>query len=168
MIIKIAGLSDGVHNFSFDEAIEEIGLKKPFFGNFHLDAELTKSHNQLVLSAEITLNAEFECDRCTANYESVVKSKYRMVYFFGKEPAGDDEVNIKYLPHEADKIKLDEELRDYSVLAIPMKMLCKEDCKGLCRNCGSDLNEVSCGCADQEIDARWMPLQELKSKLNNN
>ena len=49
-----------------------------------------------------------------------------------------------------------------------MKRLCKEDCKGLCVKCGSDLNEKQCECEDSEIDDRWKVLTELKNKLNKN
>ena len=168
MIIKISNLSDGVHNFSFDEPVSLIGLSEPFFGNFRLDAELEKSHNQVILKAEISLNANFDCDRCNSNYNSVIYSNYKMVYLFGKEPVADNGLNITYLPIETDKINLDQELRDYSLLAIPMKKLCREDCKGLCPSCGKDLNEGKCDCSDKEIDARWLPLNELKNKLSNN
>ena len=83
-------------------------------------------------------------------------------------PALDNGLNITYLPLETDKVNLDQELRDYSLLAIPMKKLCREDCKGLCPSRGKDLNEGKCDCSDKEIDARWLPLNELKNKLSNN
>lgn len=168
MNIKIAGIGEGVHHFEFDEAIEKIGLSEPFFGNYEIDAEFTKTRNQLILNAEINLNAKFECDRCSADYNSVIKSQYQMVYIFGNAPEDFEDSNIIYLNPEADRIDLSQEIKDYSVLAIPMKKLCKEDCKGLCRSCGKDLNEGDCGCADKEIDARWLPLQDLKKKLNIN
>jgi uncharacterized protein len=169
MIIKISNLSDGVHNFSFDEPVGTIGLTEPFFDNFKLEAEIMKSHNQIILNAEIKLNAEFDCDRCTVNYKTMLSGKYQMVYLFGKKPEDDDEgFNIKYLPLETDKIDLTQDLRDYAVLAIPMKKLCMEDCRGLCPECGKSLNETECNCGEKEIDARWLPLMELKKKLSNN
>jgi len=169
MIIKIAGLGDGVHQYEFDEAIGEIGLEKPFVGNFKLDAELNKARNQIVLKAGLTLNAEFECDRCGSQYQSVLKTDFQMVYLFGSIPEdNNEELNIVYLPHDADKINMKNEVKDYAILAIPMKKLCQENCKGLCPVCGKDLNEGSCNCSMKEYDSRWLPLQDLKNKLNNN
>ena len=77
-----------------------------------------------------------------------------MVYMIGMEPEDSDSINIAYLPPDADKIILDDDVRDYVLLGIPMKKLCKDDCKGLCIKCGKNLNEGDCGCNDEEIDAR--------------
>ena len=87
---------------------------------------------------------------------------------FGQEPDDNDSIDISYLPLEADKIDITKDVRDYALLAIPMKKLCKEDCKGLCVNCGKNLNEGDCNCSKDMIDPRWLPLQELKNKLNIN
>ena len=168
MIIKIAGLGDGIHQYEFDEAVSELGLEKPFFGNFKLDAELNKTRNQVILKAGLTLNADFECDRCGSQYHSVIKTDFQMVYLFGRVPEEGEELNVVYLPHEADKINLKNEVKDYAILAVPMKKLCSEDCKGICPTCGKDLNKGNCNCSEKEDDTRWLPLQELKNKLNNN
>ena len=167
MIIKIANLSEGVHNLSFDEDVSEIGVSEPFYGTCKVDVKLSKSHSQIVLDAELNLDANYQCDRCGRIYKAKVKSSYQMVYLFGKEPEGDDEFNLTYLPVDADKINIVNEVRDYALLAIPMKKLCKDDCKGLCPKCGKDLNEGDCHCTKDELDPRWAPLEKLKNKLNN-
>ncbi len=168
MIIKISNLSDGVHNYTFNDSVKEIGLSEPFYDNFTVDVELKKSHNQIILDSEILLKANFICDRCSNEYQSELRTNYRMVYLFGMEPNDNDAIDISYLPLEADKIDISKDVRDYSLLAIPMKKLCSEDCKGLCAKCGKDLNEGNCNCGSEEIDPRWLPLQELKNKLSTN
>jgi uncharacterized protein len=168
MIIKISGLKDGIYDFNFDDDISELGLEAPFFGNFITKISLNKSHNQIVLTTNLSLNANFDCDRCSSNYNKVLKSEFRMVYFFGKEPVDNDSINTVYLPLDADKIDLRAELRDYAVLSIPMKNLCKEDCLGLCYKCGKNLNEGECDCEKSNIDSKWQPLIELKKRLNTN
>jgi len=67
---------------------------------------------------------------------------------------------------DTDKIDLDEYIRDYAVLAVPMKNLCSEDCKGLCPKCGKNLNEGTCNCSEENIDPRWESIQKLKTKNN--
>ncbi len=168
MKIKISNLSDGIHNFNFDEPAADVGLEEPFFGNISIDVELNKIHSQIVLNAKIRMQAEFECDRCTNNFTSTLTYSYKMVYLLGTEPENTEAINLTYLPADADKITLDFDVRDYAMLAIPMKKLCKEDCKGLCVKCGKDLNEGDCGCKREEIDERWLPLLELRNKINNN
>jgi uncharacterized protein len=172
MIIKISGLRDGIYDFDFDNDISELGLEAPFFGNFITKISLNKSHNQIILTANLSIKANFDCDRCSSNYERVLNSKFQLVYFFGKEPVDSDSINTAYLPLEADKINLRAELRDFAVLSIPMKNLCKEDCLGLCYKCGKNLNEGECDCGkttgNRWIDSKWQPLIELKKRLNNN
>lgn len=168
MIIKISNLSEGVHSFDFNEDVKEIELDEPFFGNALVNVKLNKLHNQIVLEADVSVKAKFECDRCTADFDSVLKTNYRMVYLSGIKPDGNDDANVTYLKADSDKISLDADVRDYALLSVPMKKLCKEDCKGLCPNCGKDLNKGDCGCTNGKADDRWQPLMELKNKIINN
>ncbi len=168
MKIKISNLSEGVHNFYLDEDVNELDLCEPFLGKCKVDIELNKLHNQIILNANLTLNAGFDCDRCNKNFVTVLTGSYQMVYMFGTEPVESESLNVTYLPLDADKIDLTGDIRDYALLAIPMKKLCKEDCKGLCVKCGKDLNEGECACEFKDVDPRWLPLTELKNKINNN
>lgn len=168
MIIKISGLADGVYNYNFDEPVKEIGLDEPFFGNIKVDLELNKSNNQIVIKADLVVGAKFDCDRCTAEFSTELNSEYQMVYLADETPEESESVNIAYLSTETDKIDISGEVRDYAVLAVPMKKLCSPDCKGLCPQCGKDLNKESCSCAEKDIDERWRPLMELKNKFNIN
>jgi uncharacterized protein len=58
-------------------------------------------------------------------------------------------------------------VREELLLAAPRYVLCREECKGFCPQCGKDLNDGPCGCA-RAADARWHPLQALKDKLSSN
>ena len=49
-------------------------------------------------------------------------------------------------------------------LAMPMKFVCREDCRGLCYKCGADLNEGACLCKNEEIDSRMSALLEFRQK----
>ena len=85
---------------------------------------------------------------------------------FDKKEVDESETNVKYLSPADDKIDLTEDVIDYSKLAIPMKKLCKDDCKGLCIKCGTNLNQEKCSCNNEEMDSVWEPLLNLKDKLN--
>lgn len=168
MIIKISNLSEGLHGFEFTEKASELDLGEPFFGNIEVKADLNKMHSQIILQAEIAAQVKFSCDRCTKNFEKTLSSAYKMVYLFGSGWEENNDVNITFLSPEADKIILDNDVRDYALLSVPMKKLCKEDCKGLCSGCGKDLNEEKCNCPKDATDERWLPLMELKNKINTN
>jgi uncharacterized protein len=168
MVIKISNLNEGIHNLEFEEKIDELELKEPFSGKYVAEVKLTKLHNRIILDINLNTTAFFECDRCGVNYNSNLQNKFQMVYLFGDFPVESDSDNIVYLPPDADKIKLNKELRDYAILSIPMKKLCSEDCKGLCYTCGKNLNDGSCDCESLQVDLRWRPLVELKNKMNFN
>ncbi|QQS38230.1 MAG: DUF177 domain-containing protein [Ignavibacteriales bacterium] len=166
MIIKISSLSDGEHNFEFIEKSENVGLTNPFEGDTRIVLKLRKTHSQVIIDNELSINCGFECDRCGTEFKQNIVTNYQIVYLFGKEPVESDAVNVIYLPVDADKIDLKPEIIDYATLAVPMKKLCREDCKGLCYKCGKNLNAGECGCSENTTDIRWQPLADLKDKLN--
>ncbi len=168
MKIKISNLSDGSHQFRFVEPVNTLGLELPFEGSIEVDVEINKAHNQLILDSSILVNTVFECDRCTASFSKALRTNYEMVYMLGVNPVESESDNIAYLSAEADSIDISDDVRDFTILAVPMKKLCSEDCKGLCSRCGKNLNEDDCTCSKDETDARWRPLMELKNKLNTN
>ena len=168
MKIKISGLENGTYEYDFKDDIEKIDLTKPFIGNYNTNVVLNKFDDQIILEASTTAGANFICDRCGREFMQFVRSKYKMIYLLRSIEDAEEEINITYLSPDTHIINLSNDVRDYMILSIPMKRLCKEDCKGLCVKCGSDLNEKQCECEDSEIDDRWKVLTELKNKLNKN
>lgn len=168
MVIKISSLSEGSHNLEYEDKIDELELKEPFSGNYLAEVKLTKLHNRIILDIGLETKAFFDCDRCGVNYNSNLRNNFQMVYLFGDFPEESSSDNTIYLQPDSDKINLKKELRDYAILSIPMKKLCKEDCKGLCYRCGKNLNVSSCECESKEVDPRWQPLIEIKDKMKLN
>ena len=75
------------------------------------------------------------------------------------------EAEIGY--YQGEGLLLEDLLREQVLLAVPLKVICREDCKGLCPHCGKNLNEEgACSCADELEDPRWAALKEIRSKLN--
>jgi uncharacterized protein len=58
-------------------------------------------------------------------------------------------------------------LREQVLLAVPLRAICREDCKGLCPQCGANLNEKRCSCAEPVEDPRWSGLKDLRGKLEH-
>lgn len=168
MIIKISNLSNGEHNFVFEDKVNVLDLENPFYGKFKSTLLLNKLHDQIILSVTTDLKVKYECDRCGCEFKSNLKSDYKMVYLMNEAPVETESLNVSYLSREADKIDITNDVREFALLSVPMKKLCKEDCKGLCPKCGIDLNTGKCTCTTEEIDPRWKPLMELKDKLNLN
>jgi len=165
MIVKITNLPVGIHALRFEKTVEELQLDEPFVDNLILDCKLDKSQHQIVVSCKLMVFTQLICDRCNVEFVKEYLSNFTLLYLFGKDIDNKD-VNVKYLSPSDDKIDLTEDVLDYIKLAIPMKKICKEDCKGLCVKCGTILNQNKCDCHDDDTDPIWDPLLKLKDKLN--
>ena len=66
------------------------------------------------------------------------------------------------IPFTGEELDLCEAVQEQVIMALPVRPLCREDCRGLCPVCGADLNEESCTCAEKTVDPRWKALSELK------
>ena len=101
-----------------------------------------------------------ECVRCRT--ETIVPLNFTLdeLFFYPPQsaPPGENRVG------EDGMIDLAPLVRELSLLSLPTKVLCREDCLGLCQECGANLNDGDCGCAPDEIDPRLAALQQL---LNN-
>lgn len=167
MKIKISGFEFGVNELNYTGKVEEIGLEEPFFGNYELDLSIDKSHQQLLLDANLRVKAKFDCDRCTAEFESERDIYFTVLYLFDEKSSETDDPDVFYLSREADKIDITSELYDYAYLDIPFKKLCSEDCKGLCPKCFTDLNKGECKCEKDDFNPVWKDLEKLKDELKD-
>jgi len=168
MIIKISNLNEGEHDFVFEDKVDVLDLDEPFYGKYKSSIILNKLHDQLILSVTSIFKVKYECDRCGTEFKASLKNDYKMIYLMNEAPEETGSLNVSYLSKDADKINILSDVREFALLTIPMKKLCKENCKGLCYRCGKDLNKETCNCNTQEIDPRWKPLLNLKDKLNLN
>ncbi|MCC8043240.1 MAG: DUF177 domain-containing protein [Oscillospiraceae bacterium] len=98
----------------------------------------------LLLSYSVSFTLNAQCDRCLAEFEKELcfESEYVLVRELSSSDDGDE-----YIVTEGDSLDLDELAVDDLLLQMPTRLLCKEDCKGLCPVCGADLNVTDCGCA---------------------
>lgn len=100
------------------------------------------------LTAEYTISAP--CDCCAADIER--KESLPLTYVVVQETEGEDTED--FVVAEDQKVDLDPLVRDDIVIRYPSKLLCSPDCKGLCPNCGKNLNEGDCDCAKEQTDPR--------------
>ena len=166
--IKVSNLANGRYDFDFNGKAIDLEIPEPYTGDYHTSVVLDKFENQIIIDVETGITADLTCDRCAADFQSVINSKYKMVYLFQSNfsESEDEKEDIVYLHPDTDKIELDSDVRDFAILAVPMKRLCSENCKGLCPRCGENLNDGSCNCDEKIIDPRWESLQKLKTKNN--
>ncbi len=166
MEIKFINFSDNVHNIDLCESTKNLGLEEPFFGEALLNCKMDKTPVQVILNCNLKVKAKLNCDRCMEKFESVFENNFQLSYFFGYDSEASESDNVFYLPLDSVKIKLDQEVREYSVLSVSMKKLCNEDCKGLCPICGVNLNDEDCNCVVEKTKPVWDQLKKLKDITN--
>ena len=122
------------------------------------------------LQGELSTSLELPCARCLDPVLSDVSRSFDLLY----RPLGSDagseeqavtgpEAEIGY--YEGDHLLLEDVLREQVLLAVPLKTVCTEACKGLCPHCGKNLNEGPCSCEPVAADPRWDALKEIRDKL---
>jgi uncharacterized protein len=121
---------------------------------------------EIRIRAHVKVEMEADCDRClepaTFPIEEDFVLLYRPMADSAAEEAELDEDESEVGFYEGDGVELNDVLREYLLLALPMQRLCSEACKGICPDCGQNLNQQQCGCAAKKVDDRWEALKQLK------
>lgn len=150
MKINISNLSEGVHEYVFEESPSQIELDDRFSKSVSVQVELEKRRRQLFLTGSVKTVGRFVCDRCLDDFESVISFVYRMTYVYDASDAGEvDKDELTVIHSSTNEIKIDEDVRECVLVAVPLKLLCKEDCAGLCGTCGVNLNHETCNCPER-------------------
>ena len=136
------------------------------------EVRLTRTDRSILVQGTLNTEIELTCSRCLSPFSCPLTLNIEDEYFptadiFSGRPLP--------LPDEPDCFTIDEQhildlteaVRQYALLATPMKPLCHEDCAGLCPTCGYNLNQGACNCPSQEIDPRWAKLSRMALAKND-
>jgi uncharacterized protein len=123
------------------------------------------------LTADLEYQQTLSCTRCLQPIHQQLENQIDLRIQVGFREFGggeheleETEMNVLVLNEE--ELDTDLVLKDHLALNFPMKGLCKEDCAGLCPECGVDRNQVLCGCDNDAPDPRWSALKLLGSADN--
>lgn len=123
---------------------------------------ISKSGRRFVLQLKYSGQVTVSCDRCLEPFEYSFAGQLTQMLEKGEaiEAAEDDDgQELRFF--EGDSVDIDPIVADDIVLNLPLRMLCKPECEGLCQNCGQNLNTGSCACELDTVDPRMAALQEL-------
>ena len=115
----------------------------------------------LVMTGSIETTIHGTCDRCAADFDREVQFPIDVILV--TELANEENEDEWVFPLEGDSADLDDIVRTVFVLNLDSKLLCKEDCQGLCCRCGKNLNDGPCSC-QKELDPRFAALKQLLEK----
>ncbi len=121
---------------------------------------------------DMSTRVEVACARCLDPVARDIARNFDLLYRPLGADAGREEISVTQAEAEigyytGDGVLLEDILREQLLLEVPIKVVCREDCKGLCPQCGQNRNQGSCNCVTQAEDPRWDALRGLRDKLGH-
>ncbi len=156
-VLKNFGESMEVSGEATLPEVKKMGAE-PVFSKLTFSGKLTNIGGVLQLSLKARGSYDVLCSRCAKNISNEFEKEFTEL-LVNEETAGEkDDDAVVFSGHE---VNISDIVLANVFLSLPSVFLCKEDCKGLCPKCGTDLNESNCSCADDEIDPRWEALKNF-------
>ena len=137
------------------------GVSYPVSEPVLAEGDVRNTAGVLVMQGSIATTIHGICDRCASEFHRKVEFPIDVVLVTKLESEENEDEWV--FPLEGDSADLDDIVRTVFVLNLDSKLLCKEDCKGLCPQCGKNLNDGPCNCR-KELDPRFAALKQLLEK----
>jgi uncharacterized protein len=140
-----------------------------FTGRIQGDLTVVREYENIRVTGRVAVPLALSCSRCLADYVSFVDTNFTI--FFRKESAvtasEDDELELGEMDllsssYSGDEIDLTHEIEEQIAMEVPLKPLCSDSCKGLCHECGTDLNTSSCSCKAEPVSLKFNALKDFK------
>lgn len=159
--VRLAGISDGVHELTFEVPPADIDLPSEFGREVNVRIEVDKTHHQVGVHAFVHTIAQYPCDRCLEPVSIDVETDFRIVYVHDNSAeGGEDDRDIRAIDPGDPVADLAEDVREAALLCIPMRVVCGEDEHGeaLCRDAIPSDRDAD---AQAKEDPRWDKLKSL-------
>ena len=150
----------GKKPLQFDAEPAELDITEtelPIDGKIRIDGEISNVGDVLLLQARVSASVNRMCSRCLKEFTADSSAEVVEKFY----PSGSPGVEKDAYVYEADIVDITEPLRESLLLAEPLKVLCKEDCLGICPVCGADRNTHPCSCDTGTIDPRLAALKQF-------
>ncbi|MGQ0815900.1 MAG: YceD family protein [Gemmatimonadota bacterium] len=126
--------------------------------------EVQLATHDVVVLGRLEGEAEVACRRCLVPVRAPIDQEVTLLFREGVAPVDAEAEEIYPLPARGNELDLSAALREHLLLAVPEFLECQDACKGLCPNCGVNLNETTCSCERTQADDRWSALRQLSQK----
>jgi uncharacterized metal-binding protein YceD (DUF177 family) len=157
MKINISGLSEGVHQYDLSSPAGELGLEPNFIGDAAAHITLEKSIHQILARVNASVKGVFVCDRCAEEFTDDVKTSFVTVFSWEQTEEREEDDDFLILRKEDNFIDLSGPVAEYLKLAVPVKLLCKNNC--------TIPDHVAA--EEQSADPRWEKLHSLLKTEKN-
>lgn len=142
--------------YSIDLSDYELFDDKPFITPVSVKGVVFNRAGIVTLNYSISFRLKLNCDRCFLQFERDFAYSFEQILVTSLNTDNDEFIVVPDMELDLDPLILSDIL-----LSLPSKLLCSEDCKGLCQKCGANLNQTSCLCKQTDIDPRLAKLSEF-------
>lgn len=131
------------------------------------ECRLMRTKDSILTTCKLDTEVELTCNRCASRFRQPIHLEFEEEYVptvdvnSGETLAAPEEPGA-FTIDEHHILDISEAVRQYALLAVPLKALCSVKCAGLCQTCGKNLNEGPCECPAEEPDPRWAGLRKLQ------
>lgn len=115
--------------------------------------------SRFVLRGELEATGEATCDRCLGRFALTFTAPVELVILCDAGSV-DDDGETPVIHQRQGEVDLTDAVREAVALAVPLQRICREECRGLCAQCGIDLNRETCDCQQDDSDPRWAGLPD--------
>lgn len=139
-----------------------VGLEG-FLGDIEVVADIRRIGQRALLHCTVRGVAASVCDRCAEPFDGTFTAEYEQWYAFDAHgvPDEDDSQEAVVISGDEREVVIDEDVRENMLIAMPMKRLCREDCRGLCATCGHNRNLEPCACEEESDNPLWAGLRDI-------
>ncbi len=151
-----------VQTFEFVTSAEELAIEgeTPWKSSvIYVEGKLINNGRVIAVEGLVSAKAQYQCGCCLEDFSANVEIPFSDNFQQVTDEASDNEADLAF--YTGDEIDIADLVRETLILAEPLKNVCSESCRGLCSQCGINLNIAQCGCQGKLIDPRFAVLQKL-------
>lgn len=135
-------------------------------GPIAVEVSVYRAGTDIFFEGTLHASARAVCARCAEEFDIQVQHPFRFVLAPKSIGMGEETdlrtEDLEFSLYEGEEIDLGPLVREQLLLSLPMRPLCREDCRGLCPHCGINLNRATCECKEERLDPRFAALRTLK------
>ncbi|VBB05665.1 Hypothetical protein LUCI_0875 [Lucifera butyrica] len=149
-------------SFSFVASAGELGIpgeQDHFDGDITVKGQVINLGPGFKVEGTIYARAEYPCNRCLEPFFTTLEIPFEDEYQESRNETDDPQAEVAYF--QGDELDLTDLIRESLLLAEPLQIVCSENCRGLCSQCGANLNVKACSCKRNDIDPRLAALQHF-------
>lgn len=140
-----------------------------FTSPIRYDLTVVREFDHLRVAGSVNTSVSLNCSRCLATFESAIESDFTIFFRKGsfEEAVSEEETELSdqdliSATYSGDEIDLTHEIEEQVAMEVPLQPLCSRSCKGLCPECGTDLNQAACSCSGQQFNFKFSALKDFK------